>query len=100
MEMAENFPHVLFTGVDIGGHFSHCLISDSSQTKKITVPIATRYPLPNVTFEVGDIIEEFRWSDSAFDFVHARDIALSVSRRFASECKSLTGHKFFSGIGT
>ncbi|XP_006455904.1 hypothetical protein AGABI2DRAFT_195215 [Agaricus bisporus var. bisporus H97] len=59
MEMAENFPHVLFTGVDI-------------------VPIATRYPLPNVTFEVGDIIEEFRWSDSAFDFVHARDIALSV----------------------
>ncbi|KAF9446856.1 S-adenosyl-L-methionine-dependent methyltransferase [Macrolepiota fuliginosa MF-IS2] len=59
MEMAEDFPHILFTGIDI-------------------VPIATRYPLPNVNFEIGDITEELRWQNALFDFVHARGISLSV----------------------
>ncbi|KAJ3568691.1 hypothetical protein NP233_g5554 [Leucocoprinus birnbaumii] len=53
MEIARQFPWVLFTGIDI-------------------VPIATRYPLPNVRFEIGDITEELRWPDASFDFIHAR----------------------------
>jgi len=59
MEMAEEFPHVLFRGMDI-------------------VPIATRYPLPNVVFEIDDITAGFRWPDATFDFIHARDISLSI----------------------
>lgn len=59
MEIASDFPSVLFTGIDI-------------------VPIATRYPRPNVNFEVWDITEEFRWRAATFDFVHARSISWSV----------------------
>ncbi|KAL9708781.1 hypothetical protein Ac2012v2_007935 [Leucoagaricus gongylophorus] len=59
MNIASKFPSVLFTGIDI-------------------VPIATRYPLPNVNFELGDIGEEFRWPDATFDFIHGRNISWSV----------------------
>ncbi|KXN90757.1 hypothetical protein AN958_03644 [Leucoagaricus sp. SymC.cos] len=59
MQIASEFPQVLFTGIDI-------------------VPIATRYPLPNVNFEIGDISEEFRWNSATYDFVHARSISMSV----------------------
>jgi len=59
MEMAEEFPRVLFRAIDI-------------------VPIATRYPLPNVVFEIDDITADLRWPDATFDFIHARDISLSI----------------------
>ena len=44
-----------------------------------SVPIATRYPLANVQFEVHDINDQCRWNDNAADFVHARSISMAVS---------------------
>lgn len=43
------------------------------------VPLSTRYPLPNVQFEVDNINERLRWSDNTFDLVHARSIGMAVS---------------------
>ncbi|KAF5376694.1 hypothetical protein D9615_007865 [Tricholomella constricta] len=59
MDMAREFPHVLFRGLDI-------------------VPIATRYPLPNVQFEVHDVNSRYRWRSASIDFVHARSVSMAV----------------------
>lgn len=59
MDMAAIFPHVHFDGCDI-------------------VPIQTRNPLDNVTFEMHDIADRFRHRNGTVDFVHARDISLCV----------------------
>lgn len=59
MEMAEQYPHVRFYGFDI-------------------VPIATRYPLPNVTFELHDMGERTRYQGSSIDLVHARSVSMTV----------------------
>ncbi|KAI0633114.1 S-adenosyl-L-methionine-dependent methyltransferase [Trametes polyzona] len=59
LDMAREFPHVRFYGVDI-------------------VPIATRYPPPNVTFEMHDIMEPSRYATGSIDMVHARSITLAV----------------------
>ncbi|KAF9529875.1 S-adenosyl-L-methionine-dependent methyltransferase [Crepidotus variabilis] len=59
LDMAAEFPHVRFIG------FDH-------------VPIATRYPLPNVRFEIHDVNTPFRWSDQSFDIVHLRATSLAV----------------------
>ncbi|KAF5344960.1 hypothetical protein D9757_012206 [Collybiopsis confluens] len=58
-EMARQFPHVSFHGLDI-------------------VPIATRYPEVNAQFELHDIGEEWRWPASSIDMVHARSIFMTV----------------------
>ena len=42
------------------------------------MPIATRYPPPNVTFEMHDIAEKFRYDMESIDFVHARSISMAV----------------------
>jgi len=57
VEMAEEFPHVKFNGLDIA-------------------PISTRTPPENVTFEVHDVTTKTRFPDSFFDFVHARHCSL------------------------
>ncbi|KAL0952635.1 hypothetical protein HGRIS_006881 [Hohenbuehelia grisea] len=59
LEMANEFPHVSFHGLDI-------------------VPIATRYPPNNVFFEVQDMNEPWRWGDATVDIVHARSISMAV----------------------
>ncbi|KIK66375.1 hypothetical protein GYMLUDRAFT_38182 [Collybiopsis luxurians FD-317 M1] len=58
-EMAKQFRHVLFHGLDI-------------------VPIATRYPEDNAQFEIHDIGEQTRWAASSVDMVHARSIFMTV----------------------
>ncbi|TCD65162.1 hypothetical protein EIP91_003018 [Steccherinum ochraceum] len=58
-EMAGEFPHVRFDGLDI-------------------VPIATRYPPANVMFEMHDIGEPFRYADGYYDLVHARSVSMAV----------------------
>jgi len=55
-------------------YFNHTLIFP------ILVPIATRYPLPNVQFEIQDVRDTWRWGVDKFDVVHARLIAMTVSR--------------------
>ena len=42
------------------------------------MPIATRYPPSNVTFEMHDIAEKFRYDPGSIDFVHARSISMAV----------------------
>ncbi|KAJ3526258.1 hypothetical protein NMY22_g10236 [Coprinellus aureogranulatus] len=59
-DMAADFPHAQFTGIDI-------------------VPLATRYPPPNVQFELDDVNAQLRWGDGHFDLVHARDVILAVT---------------------
>ncbi|KIM37900.1 hypothetical protein M413DRAFT_30557 [Hebeloma cylindrosporum] len=59
MDMAQEFPGVHFQGFDI-------------------VPIQTRYPLPNVQFEIHDVNTNFRWQDATFDLINARDINMAV----------------------
>lgn len=86
MNIASKFPSVLFTGIDIGAHSS--LYNDTASVNIYLVPIATRYPLPNVNFELGDIGEEFRWPDATFDFIHSRNISWSVSADFSPEIVS------------
>jgi len=60
MEMANQFPHVQFYGLDI-------------------VPIATRRPLENVQFEIHDVNTPVRWLDKTIDFVHARNVSMALS---------------------
>ncbi|KAJ7832828.1 S-adenosyl-L-methionine-dependent methyltransferase [Mycena leptocephala] len=60
MDVAHNFPHVAFRGLDI-------------------VPIATRYPLPNVDFSMHDVNTPTVWSAGTFDFIHARSITMAVT---------------------
>ncbi|EGN94744.1 hypothetical protein SERLA73DRAFT_171168 [Serpula lacrymans var. lacrymans S7.3] len=59
MDMASEFTHVRFHGVDI-------------------VPIATREPPANVHFEMADVNRLLRWHDNTMDFVHARSVSLAV----------------------
>ncbi|KAJ8474762.1 hypothetical protein ONZ51_g7009 [Trametes cubensis] len=59
LDMAREFPHVRFYGVDI-------------------VPIATRYPPHNVIFEIHDIMEPFRYASRTIDMVHARSISMAI----------------------
>ncbi|KAF9239465.1 S-adenosyl-L-methionine-dependent methyltransferase [Melanogaster broomeanus] len=59
MDMASQFSHVRFSGVDI-------------------VPIATRRPLANAQFEILDVTQPLRWPDGVMDFVHARSVSLAV----------------------
>ncbi|KAG9308111.1 S-adenosyl-L-methionine-dependent methyltransferase [Chiua virens] len=59
MDMASQFRHVRFSGIDI-------------------VPIATRRPLPNAHFEILDVTQPLRWADGVMDFVHARNVSLAV----------------------
>lgn len=59
LEMAGQFPHARFFGIDI-------------------VPIATRSPPNNVQFEICDANSRLRWDDSHFDLIHARDVLLGV----------------------
>ncbi|KAG6901202.1 hypothetical protein C0995_015449 [Termitomyces sp. Mi166 len=64
LAMAREFPHVQFRGFDI-------------------VPIATRYPPPNVQFEIDDVNTPFRWRMASVDLVHARSISMAV-RNYAT----------------
>jgi len=59
LEMAAEFPHVKFYGLDI-------------------VPIASRHPPPNVWFEMQDVSEELRFNSAGVDLVHARSISMAV----------------------
>ncbi|KAE9391176.1 S-adenosyl-L-methionine-dependent methyltransferase [Gymnopus androsaceus JB14] len=60
LEMANEFPHVSFFGLEI-------------------VPIMHNMDLPeNVQFEIHDIGERTRWPDASVDIVHARSIFMAV----------------------
>ncbi|KAI0290271.1 hypothetical protein B0F90DRAFT_1787105 [Multifurca ochricompacta] len=61
LEMAREFPHVAFRGLD-------------------RVPIQTRYPPDNVRFEIVDVTERLRFADASIDVVHARMVCLRVRR--------------------
>jgi hypothetical protein len=47
------------------------------------VPIQTRYPPPNVRFEIADVTDVLRFADASVDVVHARMTCLRV--RFCLE---------------
>ncbi|KAI0772386.1 S-adenosyl-L-methionine-dependent methyltransferase [Trametes elegans] len=59
LDMAHDFPHAKFYGVDI-------------------VPIATRYPPPNVKFEMHNIMDPLRYATGSIDMVHARSINMAI----------------------
>ncbi|KAI0087505.1 S-adenosyl-L-methionine-dependent methyltransferase [Irpex rosettiformis] len=59
LDMAREFPHVKFDGLDI-------------------VPIATRYPPNNVRFEMADVNQPLRYNNGTYDLVHARSISMAV----------------------
>lgn len=59
IEMAQEFPHVKWYGLDI-------------------VPIATRLPPDNVWFEMQDVSERLRFNNAGVDLVHARSISMAV----------------------
>lgn len=79
MEMAEEFPRVLFRGFDIGDNQVPYLRSLGVTDYFSVVPIATRYPTPNVQFEVDDVNSQLRGRERTFDLVNARTIAMTVS---------------------
>lgn len=61
------------------------------------MPIQTRYPLPNVQFEIHDVNTNFRWQDGTFDLVNARAINMAVSfTHVVARCNltSFTGSRF------
>ncbi|KAJ7353077.1 S-adenosyl-L-methionine-dependent methyltransferase [Mycena albidolilacea] len=60
MDVAPNFPHVAFRGLDI-------------------VPIATRYPHPNVQFSLHDVNTPTEWAAGTFDLIHARSVTMAVT---------------------
>ncbi|KZT68563.1 S-adenosyl-L-methionine-dependent methyltransferase [Daedalea quercina L-15889] len=59
MDVADRFPHVRFSGIDI-------------------VPIQTRHPHPNVWFEMHDLAQPLGYAPRSVDLIHARDIHLAV----------------------
>jgi len=59
LEMAHEFPHVQFSGLDL-------------------VPIQTRYPPDNVLFEIADVTDRLNFEDASVDVVHARMTCLSA----------------------
>ncbi|KAI0354168.1 S-adenosyl-L-methionine-dependent methyltransferase [Trametes cingulata] len=59
LDMAREFPHVRFFGVDI-------------------VPIATPSPPPNVRFEIHNIMRPLRYGSGTIDMVHARSLDMAV----------------------
>lgn len=59
LEMAREFPHVKFRGLDL-------------------VPIQTRYPPENVLFEIADVTEGLCFADASVDVVHARMACLNA----------------------
>ncbi|KAI0352068.1 S-adenosyl-L-methionine-dependent methyltransferase [Trametes cingulata] len=60
LDLAKEFPDVAFYGLDF-------------------VPIATRYPPPNVMFQVHDFTEEMPYPPESFDLVHARLVSLGIA---------------------
>ncbi|KAJ7603476.1 S-adenosyl-L-methionine-dependent methyltransferase [Roridomyces roridus] len=82
MEMARDFPHVAFRALDI-------------------VPIATRYPLPNVQFTMHDANTPTSYADGTFDLIHARSVTMAVTSYRALITESLRllrpGGLFLSG---
>ncbi|KAJ7457052.1 S-adenosyl-L-methionine-dependent methyltransferase, partial [Mycena latifolia] len=60
MDVACDFPHVAFHGIDI-------------------VPIATRYPLANVQFSIHDVNTPTTWATGTFDLIHGRSVTLAVT---------------------
>ena len=75
VEMAEEFPHVKFNGLDIGMWVWRTASSQHTEDPD-AAPISTRSPPENVIFEVHDITTRTRFPDSSFDFVHARHCSL------------------------
>jgi len=78
IEMASEFPHVVFTGFDNGK--PPAIPLQFHRVDLFPVPIATRYPPSNVQFEIHDVNTRFRWADNTFDVVHARAISMAVRR--------------------
>ncbi|KAJ7630121.1 hypothetical protein DFH06DRAFT_1439812 [Mycena polygramma] len=70
MDVAQDFPHVAFRGLDI----VVLLPADVLQ-----VPIATRYPHPNVQFSMHDVNTPTVWVEGTFDFIHARSVTMAVT---------------------
>lgn len=58
--------------------YSSCVLTTSTSTGTSIAPIATRYPLPNVRFEIADVTEPYRFTSGSVDMVHARVTLLSV----------------------
>ncbi|KAG6374230.1 S-adenosyl-L-methionine-dependent methyltransferase [Boletus reticuloceps] len=80
MDMASQFRHVRFSGVDI-------------------VPISTRRPHSNANFEILDVTQPLRWADGVMDFVHARSKQIANYPAMLREAARVLrpGGMFFSG---
>lgn len=63
VDMAQEFPHVKFIGIDI-------------------VPLVPRSPPLNVRFEIDDVSTPFRYQTGYFDFVHARQLFGMTNYRY------------------
>lgn len=79
LDMAQEFPHAKFYGLDIGTPSSHTVSILVLSPYYVLVPIATRMPPNNVRFEMQDIGAQLRFHDGTFDLVHARAVSMTVS---------------------
>ena len=75
-DMADEFPHVRFYGIDSGRRSTSYSLHGLNE---ILVPLMNRYPAANVQFEMGDVTSTLRWESQSFDLVHARFVTLGVS---------------------
>lgn len=85
MWMAQAFPHVHFRGFDIGKSRPTVMI-DAALMHRITtrlpsVPIASRYPLNNVWFELHNVNMPgpSHWLSGTFDLINSRFVDMAVS---------------------
>jgi SAM-dependent methyltransferase len=83
IDMAEKHPSALVIGVD-------------------TAPVQPNLVPPNVQFEIDDIESDWIYGDKSFDFIHARELVLSIRdwprlARQAYENLSPGGYLEFSG---
>lgn len=79
MDVAREFPHVRFRGIDIGTSLLADRLTRLTALPSSAVPIQTRHPLPNVWFMMHDLAEPLGYASGSVDLVHARDIHLAVS---------------------
>lgn len=69
IDIADAYPAATVTGVDIAA-------------------VQPPFVPPNCTFEIDDLEDEWKFSENSFDFIHARDLYLSIRDwpRLVSQC--------------
>lgn len=82
-DMANEFPHVSFYGLEIGESLDD-LDCEIRSDDNFLVPIVPNENLSeNVQFEIHDIGKQTRLGDASVDMVHARSVFMAVSHHMA-----------------